>query len=254
MSCSEKEDKNKIAILKETQDELIHQCKMQENQLRIKFQGNPSSEVYFTISQKLNSYIFSLLDTINTRNNTHNLKLIQVDYFNILSKEKKNYKFKLFLPQDDSAIYSLRFDLLKQVPDKNTEHDLLNNITILNNHLKILQMNGICAAPGCILGVRHLGYGSTNVYEDKDSSTIFSNFIFTRNKTVIKHLKFINLENENGITIHPIKTTNLPGDIMRVSTKKLKKGKYNLTITFETIIESGEEKTENIRFPIEIYK
>lgn len=115
-------------------------------------------------------------------------------------------------------------------------------------------MNGICAAPGCLLGLRYMGYGSTNIYENKDSTTIFAHFIFTWNKTVIKNIKFIKLENVNGDVIYGIKSTNLSGDIMEISTNKLKKGKYKLTLTFEIIIESGEERIENIRFPIEIYK
>jgi hypothetical protein len=255
MSCSEKEDENKIAILKETQDELIHQCKMQENQLKVKYVGNQSIKIYLTISQKLNSYIFSVLDTTNSNSNlTLDDKKNQKEYFNVLNTERSTYKHNIYFPSDDSVIYNKRFDQLELQNEGRIENKLLSNIYILNTHLKILRLNGSCAALGCNLGVNQLGYGTTTIYDGLDSTKIFAHYTFPWKKAAIKTMKFARLENENGEIVHSINHKNLLDNKMEVSSRKLNKGKYNLTITFEYIIENGDERSEEISFPIEIYK
>lgn len=254
-SCTVKEDENKIVILKAVQSELVNQCQIQENKLKVKYTGNQSIKIYLTISEKLNSYIFSAIDTSSSITNPPlNTKKIQNNYFNVLNNERGQYKYNIYLPSDDSAIYNRRFDKLKLQGEGKLENKLLSNIYILINHLKVLELNGSCAASGCNLGIRQLGYGTTTIYEDIDSTKIFVFYSFPWKTSVIKQMKFKELKNENNEIIHSLNQKVLPEDKMRISSKKLKKGKYNLTITFEYIIDSGEERTEDIRFPIEIYK
>lgn len=254
MSCSEKEDENKIAILKAAQDELITEIKIQENQNKTKFASIVSAEPYYNISTLLNSLILSTIDLNKMRNgDTINYSKLNKSYKNIIDSVIHATRYKLYLPADSTIIYQTISFTGNQKNNGNKEEALLNNINILTKHLKILRINSY-SSTGCWLGIRNIGYGNTNVIQFDDSTKIIFSFKFHPRVASIEKMNYKGLYDENNNEIKGVKYTIDEKTNITITSKTIKKGKYYGLLNYDLILDTGDQKrNEIVRVPITVW-
>ena len=244
-----------IQILRQSLSFMVDENNRMTNIIELKYNGNAGAEPYFHLSNRLNNYINSIIDTSFKYIESDTIKIqtrltdINKKYRQLIDSVSSQYKFQLYLPSDDSLLRQPFCNYPGYFPDDVLNHYLLTQ-RILHRHLNVLTILRSCIGEINVrfFMIEKAGYAVNSIQNDAEIK-VKLHYNFPKWYADYRLIKFENIIDENKASVKIKDLQILTGDTVELKMLQATTGSYTATAKYSVLAPDGNKYERTIEFP-----